>query len=204
MVSILFNQLLCTRPVLNCWHLFKLKISSFNRFGNLCVFVPGWGEPHQVSATILLSGHHICGHGNGGRERAVHVLRMADRVTDTVRVQHHQLRIAVLSTWDADVAPDPWPVSGSGRGRGVAVHGTSRCDRLGVDCGAGQHTDNQRWRSPVWREWYYGHETADQYRVLVAIHRAGCLEAGSDHRAVLCLPAGQRVLCAAVLLGWRT
>jgi len=53
----------------------------------------------------------------------------------------------------------------------------------------------------VWGEWYYDHGTADQYHVLVEVHRSNCLEAGSDHRAVFYLPAGLWVLRAAILLG---
>jgi len=81
---------------------------------------------HQVPATVLLGSHHVRGHGDGGRERDVHVHRLADRVDDTVRVQHRQLRFTVPSTGNAHVAPSPRPVSGSGRGRGVAVHGIGR------------------------------------------------------------------------------
>jgi len=86
------------------------------------VLVLGRGVSHQVPAAVLVGGHHICGRRHDDRVRAVHALPMADRVADTVRSQHRQLRVNVPRAGDAHVAPDPRPVPGSGRGRGVAGH----------------------------------------------------------------------------------
>jgi len=75
------------------------------------VLVLGRGVPYQVPTTVLLGGHHIRGHGHDGRVRAVHVLPLEDRVANTVRVQHSQLRVAVPSSGVAHVASKPRPVN---------------------------------------------------------------------------------------------
>jgi len=165
------------------------------------VLVLGRGVPHQVPAAVLLGGHHIRGRRHDDRVRAVHVLPVADRVADTVRGQHRQLRVAVPCAGDAHVAPDSRPVPRSRRGRGVAGHGTGRGYR--ARGAAGHRAGGQRRRSPVRRGRTRGHGQTDHGRVLDAVRRPVRLEAGADHHAVLRLPAGQRVLRAAVLLGGR-
>jgi len=152
---------------------------------------------HQVPAAVPVVGDHIRGPGHGGRERDVHVLRLANCVADTVRLQHRQLFGHVPGAGVVRVAPGQRPRPRSGRCRGVAGRRTGGRDRRP---GAGHRAGRQRRRTHGRRG---RHRKIRLCGVLEKVHRPDRLEADNDHHAVLHLPAGQWVLRAAVLLDGR-
>lgn len=142
---------------------------------------------YQVPAAVLLGDHDICGHRHAVRVLIRPVLPLADRVRHSVFDERGRLRFTVPGAGVADVVPAArLGPAGGGSGRMVG-HG-----------GAGGSDDGVRRlrRRPRYRRRH-------RHAILDGVGPAHHLEAHAHFGGVLRVPAGQRFLRAAVLLGGR-
>lgn len=145
--------------------------------------------PDRIPTAAVLRGHDIRGRRHDVRVCIRHILPLADRIYDTVRGQRHRMRVTVPAAGDADVVAEARANPRGGSGEEMAGRGPS--GRRHCPCCHSQRSRGHRrtgGRNPYRLEVTYGTDRVEADAVDVLVFR---------------VPAGQRLLRAAVLLGGR-